>query len=193
MAKGGGMKKSKGMARGGAMKMAKGMARGGAMKKSKYMSLGGALEKLQKGGAAAREERKALGGIGAVSKSVMSALMGGGNRAAGQANKLRQPKGMARGGAMKKTKYRAIGGPVVSPVVGAMGLFGRVSKKVQKPKMQKKSEAAKNLASKAVKQNFPSAIKQAPPKRQKKPNETVVIGRRRKGTLAPGKPGSRKR
>ena len=143
------------------------------------MSLGGALEKLQKGGAAAREERKALGGIGAVSKSVMSALMGGGDRAAGQANKLRQPKGMARGGAMKKTKYRAIGGPVKSSVVGAMGLFGRVSKKVKKPNMQKISEAGKKVASKFVKQNFPSPMKQAAPKRR--------------GTLAPGKPGSRKR
>ena len=67
MAKGGGMKGTKGMARGGGMKGTKGMA---------------------KGGAAARAERSATG-FSNMPASVMSALMGEGTRKAGQANVLK--------------------------------------------------------------------------------------------------------
>ena len=65
MARGGGMKKSKGMARGGAMKMSKGMARGGAMKMSKGMARGGAMKRskgMAKGGAMKRSKGMARGG-----------------------------------------------------------------------------------------------------------------------------------
>jgi hypothetical protein len=85
------------------MKKTKGMAMGGAMKGTKGMAMGGA---------ALRSEMQANPGIGNMPKSVMSALMGGGTRALGQATVLRKStKGMAKGGGMMKgTKYRAKGG-----------------------------------------------------------------------------------
>ena len=74
------------------------------MKGTKYMA---------KGGAALQSEMKANPGMGNMPKSVMSALMGAGTRAQGQANMLKGTKGMAKGGGMNKgTKYRAKGGKV---------------------------------------------------------------------------------
>ena len=75
--------------------------------------MGGAMrgpKGFTKGGAALRSEMQANPGVGNMPKSVMSALMGAGTRAQGQANMLRQPKGMSKGGGMKTTKYRAGGG-----------------------------------------------------------------------------------
>ena len=61
------------MAKGGGMKGTKGMAKGGGMKGTKYMSMGGA----------ARAEMKANPGMRKMPASVMSALMGQGTRMAG--------------------------------------------------------------------------------------------------------------
>ena len=96
------------------MKGTKYKAGGGANKNVKYRSGGGGMMKgtkgFTKGGAALKSEMQANPGMGNMPKSVMSALMGAGTRAQGQANVLRQPKGMTRGGGMKATKYRAGGG-----------------------------------------------------------------------------------
>ena len=99
------MKGRKYMAKGGGMKGTKGMARGGGMKATKGMA---------KGGAAARAERSATG-FSNMPASVMSALMGGGTRKAGQANVLKSSKMSAGGGANKNVKYRSKGG----------GLYGK--------------------------------------------------------------------
>ena len=84
------------------------------MKGTKYKAMGGGMQSTKgfaKGGAALQGEMKANPGMGNMPKSVMSALMGGGTRAQGQANVLKGTKGMAKGGGMKKgTKYKAKGG-----------------------------------------------------------------------------------
>ena len=94
MAKGGGMKGTKMRAGGGGMKSTKMRAGGGGMKSTKGMA---------KGGAAARAERSATG-FSNMPASVMSALMGGGTRKAGQANVLKSSKMSAGGGANKGMK-----------------------------------------------------------------------------------------
>ncbi len=153
------------MAGGGAMKKSKGMAKGGAMKKSKYMARGGAM-KMAKG--------MARGGA------------------------MKMAKGMARGGAMKGVKGRAKGGRVggmgnIPPSVlkalagaGALGVGVSATMKALAPQKVQRP----NLAKKPQKKQ---AMQQARQQAKKSPNETVVVGKKRKGTLAPGKPGSRKR
>ena len=118
MAKGGAMKGTKGMAKGGAMKGTKGMAKGGAMKRTKGMARGGAMKgtKYMAMGGAARAEMKANPGMSNMPKSVMSALMGQGTRVQAQSPMLKKAKGMAKGGAMKGTKYKAKSG---------RGLYGK--------------------------------------------------------------------
>ncbi len=88
------------------------MAGGGGMKNTKGMA---------KGGAALRSEMQANPGISNMPKSVMSALMGVGTRAQGQANVLKGTKGMAKGGAMKGTKYKAGGGAMKGTKYRAKG------------------------------------------------------------------------
>ena len=95
------------------MKGTKYKSGGGANKNVKYRSGGGGMMKgtkgFTKGGAALKSEMQANPGMGNMPKSVMSALMGAGTRAQGQANVLRQPKGMTRGGGMSKLKDFARG------------------------------------------------------------------------------------
>jgi len=131
------MKGTKYKAGGGANKNTKYRAGGGvgANKSTKGMPMGGAMKGpkgFTKGGAALASEMQANPGMGNMPKSVMSALMGAGTRAQGQANMLRQPKGMSKGGGMsnkqkdfargkvrgsmrmKKTKGRSTGGAMSS-------------------------------------------------------------------------------
>ena len=75
------------------------MAKGGGMKGTKYKVMGGGM-KSTKGFAKGGSEMKANPGMGNMPKSVMSALMGVGTRAQGQANVLKGTKGMAKGGGM---------------------------------------------------------------------------------------------
>ena len=77
------------------------MAGGGGMKSTKGMA---------KGGAALKSEMQANPGMSNMPGSVMSALMGGGTRAQGQSNVLKNTKYKAGGGGMKGTKYKAGGG-----------------------------------------------------------------------------------
>ena len=70
------------------------MAKGGSMKGTKYMA---------KGGAALMSEMKANPGMGNMPASVKMAL-------GGDIAKIKSTKGMAKGGGMKGTKYRAKGG-----------------------------------------------------------------------------------
>jgi hypothetical protein len=106
---------------------------------------------------------------------------------------MKMAKGMARGGAMKGVKGRAKGGRV--------GGMGNIPKSVLKALAL---GAGAGLAGKAVKMptlagkvakkpQKAQAVQRARLQAKKSPNETVVVARRRKGTLAPGKPGSRKR
>ena len=78
------------------------------MKGTKYMSMGGA----------AQAEMQANPGMSNMPKSVMSALMGQGTRAAGSKPMLKGTKGMAQGGAMKGTKGMAKGGGMAKGVKG---------------------------------------------------------------------------
>jgi hypothetical protein len=140
-------------------------------KKSKMMAGGGAMKKskgMAKGGAMKKSKYMARGGA------------------------MKMAKGMARGGAMKGVKGRAKGGRV--------GGMGNIPKSVLKALAL---GAGAGLASKATmprlvgrvakKPQKVQAVQQARLQAKKSPNETVVVARRRKGTLAPGKPGSRKR
>ena len=162
------------MAGGGAIKKSKGMAKGGAMKKSKGMAKGGAMKKskyMARGGAMKKSKYMARGGA------------------------MKMAKGMARGGAMKGVKGRAKGGRV-----GGMGNIPKsVLRALAGPGAVVGAGELKALARqatagmKAPKPQKAQAVQRARLQSKKSPNETVVVARRRKGTLAPGKPGSRKR